>query len=290
MSEDCAQRNDLQAQATGSHTEPEVQATGSPTEPETQATGSPTEPEAQATESHTEPEANAADSESQTSAIDFEENDSEDEANSDNQPITGKATHNKNSQHPQYFEVYLHGKKLRRVAVLSMVALAVVVLGTAFAILWTTLLTCESITCGEVGFDCSANGKQVTNCSMFENGTIVYINGTRYYLECYRFVFDYVGGLSAAGGYTFSAKIVINLLLLAVSKICEIKSSRRRRLSMALFSLFLSIISLVVVLIYSLSVFEPLHVPPKFVLRYAYSFSLLIGSFAYTFFVLSSIQ
>ena len=271
VSEDCAQRNDSQAQATGSSTEPEAQATGS----------------------HTEPEANAADSESQTSteiAIDFEENDSEDEANSDNQPITGKATHNKNSQHPKYFEVYLHGKKLRTMAVGSMVLLALLVLGTTFATLWTALLICGSITCGEVGFDCFARGEPVTDCSMFENGTIVYINGTRYYLECYRFVFDYVGGLSAAGGYTFSAKIVINILVLAGTKISEIKSSRRRRLSMALLFSFLSIISLVNILIYSLPVFEPLHVLPNSFLRYTYVSSYSGGSFAYCLFVFSNIQ
>ena len=172
VSEDCAQRTDSQAQATGSPTEPEAQATGNDTEPEAQATGSPTEPEAQATGSHTEPEANAADSESQTStetAIDFEENDSEEEADPD-------------------FELYLYGKKLRRISVLSMVMLAAGVLGTTNITLWTTLLTRKSITCGEVGFDCFANDEPVTDCSMFENGTIVHINGTRYELACFRCV------------------------------------------------------------------------------------------------------
>ena len=253
----------------------EAKATGSPTEPEAQATGSPTEPEAQATGSHTEPEANAADSESQTStetAIDFEENDSEEEADPENREITETTTHNKKL--PQYFELYLHGKKLRRISVLSMVMLAAGVLGTTFVTLWTTLLTRESITCGEVGFDCFANDEPVTDCSMFENGTIVHINGTRYELACFRFVFDYVRGFSAAGGFTFSAMIVINVILLAIISISKIKSRICHVLSMLLFSFFL----IITVLGFSfVSLFPVLRIDNIF-LRFSYLFSFYFWS------------
>ena len=76
---------------------------------------------------------------------------------------------------------------------------------------------------------------------MFENGTIVHINETRYNLECYRFVFDYVGGISAAGGLTFSAMIVINVIHTLIIHISKIKSRICHILSMLSFSLFLII-------------------------------------------------
>ena len=206
-----------------------------------------------------EPQANvhAADSENQTStetAIDFEEN------NSDDQAIL-----------PQYFELFLHGKKLRSVAVYSIVALTGIVLSTTVATLWTTLLIRKGITCGEAGFDCFAGGEPVTDCSMFENGTIVYINGTHYNLECYRFVVDYVGGFSAAGGFTFFAKIVVNLLLLAVISMSKIKSRICHTLLMALFSLLP--ITAMCFPLFLLQVFGPLlH---NIFVQYIYCFSFV---------------
>lgn len=131
---------------------------------------------------------------------------------------------------PQYFKVCLHGKRLSKWSVIGFVCVVLTVFGCSIATLWSVTVIRESPICGGEHYDCFSNEKKVADCDMFENGTRVTINGTEHNLECYRFVFDYVGGLAAAGGVTFFARIVINTLVFIVAWIFEIKNHYLRSL------------------------------------------------------------
>lgn len=146
---------------------------------------------------------------------------------------TDTETATKTKDGPRYFEVCMHGKTLSRKSVFAFVLLVLTVFGCSVATLWSVMVIRESTICGEEGYDCFINGEKVTDCNIFENGTTVSINGTDHYLECYRFVFDYVGGLTAAGGVTFFARVVINTLVFTVVWIGEVKNSCWRLLAQA---------------------------------------------------------
>ena len=179
-----------------------------------------------------------------------------------------------------YFEVCIHDKRLNRKSVLSMIVMVLNVFGCSVASLWTVLLIRESTNCGEEGFDCFSNKERVTDCNIFENGTEVNINGTDHQLECYRFVFDYVGGFTAAGGITFFARIVVNTLVFIFASIGEIRNAICRYLSVLSFLfIYLLIIIGFIFLDRYLPVFDDHSIPAKFTVS-VYSFTLSISVLA----------
>ena len=169
------------------------------------------------------------------------------------------------------FEVFLHGKNLRRFSVISSAFILSLVFVCATATMWTVLFIRGSTTCGEVGFDCFDNEESVRDCSIFENGTRVTINGTDHRLECYRFVFDYIGGFTIAGGVTFFAALVINTLVFFMTTISNIQPKKPhsvlRYVAMMVFFIFLALMPIVFLLLnLNLPLFDELLLPDVFTL------------------------
>lgn len=143
-------------------------------------------------------------------------------------------------ENPRYFKMYIYEKRLKKnFSLVAILSVAFNVIGCSFVTLWTVLLFDESKTCNEVGFDCFSNRERVTDCGIFKNGTTVHINGTQYQLECYRIVFNYVEGLAAAGGITFFATVMVNILMLILIGIGSIKNVICRWVSAMIFCLLL---------------------------------------------------
>ena len=123
----------------------------------------------------------------------------------------------------EWFVVEVHGKGIHPSAVLFMVLHVVSLVGCAVLTLWNTAMIEESTVCDQ-NYDCFLvestkkyqAGTPLEDCSELGNETSVSENGIIYYLECYRFVMNYAGGLGAAGGILYFSIVITNVYLTGV--------------------------------------------------------------------------
>lgn len=148
---------------------------------------------------------------------------------------------------PQYFELRMENIRLKnRSTAMAIAIIAVTVIGCSFVTLWTVLFIDESTTCGEAGFDCFFSGRRVKNCTIFDNAIV---NGTDYgRIECYCIDFNYIQAIAAAGGVTFITSVVVNLLTVMIIAISSIRSETCRLFTTLLFSIFLLLLPVAVIL------------------------------------------
>ena len=163
------------------------------------------------------------------------------------QAASGEAsTAEEGQEKRQYFELHIENKRLKsNFTVISIVVLAMTVIGCSFVTLWTVLFIDESTSCDEAGFDCFSDGKRVENCTILDNGIM---NGTDYNFECYRIAFNYIQALAAAGGVTFFTTVVVNVLMVMIIAISSIGSEIYRWATAMLFSIFLLLLPVAVIL------------------------------------------
>lgn len=133
----------------------------------------------------------------------------------------------------EWFVVEVHGRGIHPSAVFFMVLHVVSLVGCAVLTLWNTAMIEESSVCDQ-NYDCFTvestkkyqAGTALGDCSEFGNETSVSENGIVYYLECYRFVMNYAGGLGAAGGILYFSIVITNVYLTGVFLVYRMGSEK----------------------------------------------------------------
>lgn len=148
---------------------------------------------------------------------------------------TGTKVEKPNSNEEKFL-VTVHEKSIHPSAVLFMVLHVVSLVGCAVLTLWNVAIIEESSVC-DPNYDCFIvestkeyqAGTAMEDCSEFGNETSISENGVIYYLECYRFVMNYAGGLGAAGGILYFSVVITNVYIAGVFLVYRMGSLRNQK-------------------------------------------------------------
>lgn len=196
---------------------------------------------------------------------------------------------NENSDKGKFVIVTVHNKEIHHSAVLFMVLHVIFLVGCAVLTLWNITVIEESSECNPK-YDCFSVestkkyqvGRAVQDCSEFGNKTTVLENGVIYYLECYRFVMNYAGGLGAAGGMLYFTTVSTNIYLTSVFLVYRMmhQEKNRRKVICCRYFVAIAIILGVTAFLLALIIFLMAYKPVSSLIFRTFRDGLLFGVYS----------